>query len=143
LKAWRGTGSMSYHLARVADAYRIARSTEEGLRLIDEALKAVERLEDRWFEADLHRVQGELLLLTGTDSDEAAACLERALAAARLQGARLLELRAATSIARLWCSKSRRSHARDLLMPIYGWFTEGFDTPDLKEAKTLLDELHA
>jgi predicted ATPase len=146
LKAWRGTGSMylvPYRLARVADAYRIAGNSENGRHLIVEAIKAMERFEDRWFDADLYRLQGELLLLGGTDPDKAAACFERAVAAARLQGAHLLELRAATSIARLLCSsgKGRRSHARDLLAPIYGRFTEGFDTADLKEAKALLDML--
>jgi class 3 adenylate cyclase/predicted ATPase len=144
LNAWRATGSMylvPYRLARAADAYRIVGNTEEGLCLVAEALKAMERFEDRWFEADLHRLQGELLLLGGVDPDEAEICLKRALAAARLQGAHLLELRAATSIARVWHSRNSRSQARDLLAPIYGWFTEGFDTPDLKEAKVLLDEL--
>jgi predicted ATPase len=85
-------------------------------------------------------VRGELLMLADRSRD-AESCLERALAAARLQNARLLELRAATSLARLWRLQGKRVEGRDLLSSIYNWFTEGFDTRDLKDAKALLDEL--
>jgi predicted ATPase len=93
------------------------------------------------FDADLHRLDGDLLLATGGPADEAAARYHRALAIAREQGARSFELRAATSLARLWRDQGKRVEARDLLTPVYGWFTEGFDTRDLIDAKALLDEL--
>ena len=113
---------------------------EAGLALIAEALEAMELSQYRWGSAEVHRVRGELLLLADHSRD-AETCLERALAAARLQSARLLELRAAVSLARLWRDQGERAKARDLLSPIYNWFTEGFDTRDLKDAKALLDEL--
>jgi predicted ATPase len=95
----------------------------------------------RWIEAELHRLGGELRLATPEpDQSEAEACFRRALAVAHEQQAKLWELRAATSLARLW-QDQRRNEAHDLLAPIYGWFTEGFDTPDLKQAKALLHEL--
>ena len=94
----------------------------------------------RWGSAEVHRLRGELLLLADHSRD-AETCLERALAAARLQSARLLELRAAVSLARLWRDQGERAKARDLLSPIYDWFTEGFDAPDLKDAKALLEQL--
>jgi predicted ATPase len=114
----------------------------EALQALDEALARVDRLEERWFEADLLRLKGEALLSCSFDhSAEAETCYQRALAVARDQGARLWELRAATSLARLWADQGKRAQARDLLTPVYGWFTEGFDTADLKDAKALLDEL--
>ena len=94
-----------------------------------------------YFDADLHRLDGDLLLATGGPADEAAARYHRALAIAREQGARSFELRAATSLSRLWRDQGKRTEARDLLAPIYEWFTEGFDTCDLIDAKALLDEL--
>jgi predicted ATPase len=94
---------------------------------------------ERWWEAELHRVNG--IALCGLNKlEEGQAAFEDALRTARHQQAKLLELRAATSLARLW-SERRRAEARELLAPIYDWFTEGFDTPDLKDAKVLLDEL--
>jgi predicted ATPase len=105
-------------------------------------LARVDRLEERWFEAHLLRLKGEALLAISPErAAETEACYEHALAVARDQGARLWELRAATSLARLWRDQGRRAKARDLLTPVYGWFTEGFDTADLNEAKALLDEL--
>ena len=96
----------------------------------------------RWIEAELHRLRGELrLALPEPDQSEAEACFRRALAVAHEQQAKLWELRAATSLARLWRDQRRRNEAHDLLAPICGWFTEGFDTADLKDAKGLLDEL--
>ena len=94
-----------------------------------------------FFDADLHRLDGDLLLATGGTADEVATRYHRALAIAREQGARSFELRAATSLARLWRDQGKRAAARDLLAPIYAWFTEGFDTQDLIDAKALLDEL--
>ena len=102
----------------------------------------VERTGVRWIEAELHRLRGELqLALPKPDQSDAEACFGRALAVAREQQAKFWELRAATSLARLWRDQGKRAEARDLLAPVYGWFTEGFDTPDLKDAKALLDEL--
>jgi predicted ATPase len=114
----------------------------EALSVLDEALARVNRLEERWFEAELYRLKGDaLLILSPERAAEAEACYHQALAVARDQGASLWELRAATSLARLWRNQSRRAEARDLLAPVYGWFTEGFETADLKDAKALLDEL--
>jgi len=103
-------------------------------------LDLAEHTGDRWYEAELHHLRGELLISEG-NREGAEACFRKALAIARHQAARLLELRAASSLARLWREQRKRDAARDLLAPIYGWFTEGFDTPVLKEAKALLDEL--
>jgi predicted ATPase len=98
----------------------------------------------RWFEAELHRHRGELLRTAHPGAEaEAEASFRRAIAIARGQDAKLWELRAAASLARLWRDRGKRDQARASLAPVYGWFTEGFDTPDLKEAKALLDELSA
>src|SRR5262249_45247174 len=94
-----------------------------------------------FFDADLHRLDGDLLLATGGPADEAAARYHRALAISREQGSRAFELRAATSLARLWRDQGKRAEAHDLLAPVCGWFTEGFDTRDLIDAKALLEEL--
>ena len=99
------------------------------------------RTEVRLFEAELRRLEGELRLLAGAPEAEAEACFVEALAVARRQEARSFELRAATSLARLWRDQGRRAEAHDLLAPIYGWFTEGFDTPDLRDARVLVDGL--
>ena len=107
---------------------------------LDDALRIVETTGERWFEAELYRHKGQLLLRQG----HAAAAEElyrTALGIAREQQAKLWELRAAASLARLWRDQGRRPEARDLLAPVYDWFTEGFDSPDLKEAKALLQEL--
>ena len=95
---------------------------------------------EHMWDAELHRLAGTVLLAEN-QLDEAQASLRQAIRIAQAQQAKSLELRAATSLARLWGEKGRRAEARDLLAPVYGWFTEGFETPDLKEAKTLLDEL--
>jgi predicted ATPase len=110
--------------------------------LFDDALARVTRTGERWFEAELHRGRGDALLrLPECATAEAEACFRKALAIAQEQEAKLWELRAATSLARLWRDQGRRVEARDLLAPVYDWFTEGFDTADLKDAKALLDEL--
>ena len=102
----------------------------------------VEQQEERYWEAEIHRLRGVLLLRQpGTPQAEAEAWLQRALDVARRQEAKSLELRAAMSLSRLWQQQGKRDEARALLAPIYGWFTEGFDTADLQEAQALLEEL--
>jgi predicted ATPase len=129
-------------LGLLAGLYIGQQNFSEALELLDEALARVDRLEERWFEAELHRLKGEALLASSLKRvTEAEPRYHQALAVARGQGARLWELRAATSLARLLRHQGRRAEARDLLAPVYGWFTEGFNTADLKEAKALLDEL--
>jgi predicted ATPase len=143
LAAYRSTGTVSFlpfWLIRLADAYGRARRPSEGLEHLSEAIRIIEGTEDRESEAELYRVRGELLLAT-EDAGKAEESFCAALEIARRQSAKLYELRASTSLARLWCDQGKRTEARDLLAPIYGWFTEGFDTPDLKEAKALLEEL--
>jgi predicted ATPase len=116
--------------------------TEDGLQALVEARTLVEQHEERYWEAEVHRLRGVLLLRqTGTPQAEAEAWLQRALDVARHQEAKSLELRAAMSLARLWQHQDKRPEAYDLLAPIYGWFTEGFDTADLQDAKALLEEL--
>ena len=115
---------------------------DDAWRCIGEAMKMVEKAKEKWCEADIHRVAGEITLLSPElDAAKAEAYFERALAVARGQQAKSWELRAAMRMARLWRYQGKRDEAHDLLAPIYGWFTEGFDTLDLKEAKVLLDEL--
>jgi class 3 adenylate cyclase len=143
LAAYRSTGTVAglpFWLIRLADAYGRARRPSEGLEHLTEAIRIVERAEDRESEAELYRVRGELLLAT-EDAGEAEESFCAALKIARRQSAKLYELRASTSLARLWRDQGKRTEARDLLAPIYGWFTEGFDTRDLKKAKALLDGL--
>jgi predicted ATPase len=110
------------------------------LETIAEALVASEESGARWWEAEIHRLKG-LVLLSRRDSKASEACFAHSTEIAQQQHARSLELRAATSLARLWRDQGKRAAGRDLLAPVYGWFTEGFDTPDLKEAKTLLEQL--
>jgi predicted ATPase len=127
-------------LGHLATAHASLGEPEVGLGLLSEAILTVERTRERLFEAELHRLRAELLLTLGNKSD-AEAALQQALMIARAQQARMWELRAATSLARLRRDQGRHAEARDLLAPVYAWFTEGFDTPDLKEAKALLDKL--
>jgi predicted ATPase len=115
---------------------------EDGLQALAEAHTLVEQHEERYWEAEVHRLRGVLLLRqSGTPQAEAEAWLQQALDVARRQEAKSLELRAAMSLARLWQQQGKRAKARELLAPIYGWFTEGFDTADLQEAKALLEQL--
>ena len=105
-------------------------------------MTAVETTKERWYEAEVHRIAGEIALLSPEpDAAKAEVYFERALGVARAQQAKSWELRAAMSMARLWHDQGMREKARALLAPVYGWFTEGFDTRDLKEAKALLDAL--
>jgi predicted ATPase len=141
--AYGATGTdalVSYNFSLLARACEIARQTEESLTLLDEALEIVERTGERWFIAELHRHKGQLLLRQG-HSEAAEELYCKALSIAEEQGAKLWELRAAASLARLRRDQGRHTEAHDLLTPVYGWFTEGFATPDLKEAKALLDDL--
>jgi predicted ATPase len=141
--AFRATGSEAYapyFVALMARACDIAGQVEEALTLLEDALQIVERTKERWLAAELNRHKGELLLRQG-QSEAAEELYRKALSIAVKQEAKLWELRAAASLARLLRDQGRHAEARDLLAPVYGWFTEGFDTPDLKEAKALLDEL--
>jgi predicted ATPase len=123
-------------------AYAELHRFDEAWRCIDEAATAVETTKETWFEAEVHRIAGEIGLLSGEpEAAKAEAYFERALAVARAQQAKSWELRVAMSMARLWRDRGKRDEARELLSPVYAWFTEGFDTLDLKEAKALLDAL--
>jgi predicted ATPase len=129
-------------LALLAEAYQRGGQIPAGLDVMAEALAGVERTDERWYEAELHRLQGELLLHLDTpDVPQAEACFHQALTLARRQQARSWELRAAVSLSCLWQQQGKRTAAYDLLAPVYDWFTEGFDTADLQEAHALLDEL--
>jgi predicted ATPase len=129
-------------LALLAEAYSAAGQPEAGLTVIDEALTLVATTEARWWEAELSRLKGVLLLrLPRPEVSQVEACFHQALEVARRQQAKALELRAALSLSRLWQQQGQRAVARDLLAPLYAWFTEGLDTPDLQEAKTLLAAL--
>ncbi|MCP4317989.1 MAG: AAA family ATPase [Hyphomicrobiales bacterium] len=114
---------------------------QEASRALDEAFALAERTGERWWAAELHRLRGQCLIKATDQTLEAESCYRNALRIARDQGARSLELRTAISLARLWRDDNKRRNARNLLAPVYDWFTEGFDTPDLKDAKALLDEL--
>ena len=157
LTAYGATGAKYWRpfwLAMLAEAYGQVGRADEGLRALDEALAHVDRTGERFWEAELHRLQGELLLSQSTGQSsaptaaperslmaEAEACFARALDIARRQQAKSWELRAAMSLSRLWQRQGKRAAAYDLLTPVYGWFTEGFNTADLQEAKALLEEL--
>ena len=131
---------MPHYRALLATAFGIAGQVEEALTLLDDTLNIVARTGERWFAAELNRHKGRLLLRQG-HTEAAEELYRKALAIAQEQEAKLWELRAAASLARLCRDQGRQTEARDLLAPVYGWFTEGFDTPDLKDAKALLDEL--
>jgi class 3 adenylate cyclase/predicted ATPase len=141
--AFRATGAelwLPYFSALMAAACEIAGQLEEAAVLLDDTLQIVEKTGERWLEAELRRQKGQLLLRQG-NSEPAEQLYRKALGIAQEQGAKLWELRAAASLARLCCDQGRHREARGLLAPIYGWFTEGFDTRDLKDAKALLNEL--
>jgi len=145
LSAWRATGTtvwMPTYLSYLTRAYAELGQFDEGSRCISEAIVAVQTTNESWYEADIHRIAGEIALKSPKpDAVKAEAYFERALSVARQQQAKSWELRAAMSMARLWRDQGKRDEARDLLAPVYGWFTEGFDTRDLKEAKALMAEL--
>jgi predicted ATPase len=132
----------SWFLGLFAEACAYAGQREEGLHALEEALAHMDRTGEHVWEAELHRLKGELLgRHTARQAPEAETCFQQALVVARGQGAKWLELRAVMSLARLWQSQGKRQEAYDLLAPIYSWFTGGFDTADLQEAKALLEAL--
>ena len=143
--AHRATGAeveLPYFLSLLAEAYGKVGKAEEGLNVLVEALALVDKNGVRFWEAEQHRLKGELLLIQqGQKVGEAEECFRHALDIARRQLARSLELRAAMSLTRLWQQQGKRNEARQMLSDIYGWFTEGFDTADLKKAKMILEEL--
>jgi predicted ATPase len=146
LAAARTTGAevfVPYFLALLAEACGHTGQVDEGLHLLAEALAVADSNAERWYEAELYRLQGELLLAQSTTQQpDAEACFQHALDIASAQHARSWELRAAMSLSRLWQQQGKRVEARQLLAEVYGWFTEGFDTADLQEAKGLLEELN-
>jgi predicted ATPase len=167
LAALRATGaelSRSYRLARLAEVYGIVGQAEEGLTLLAEALAVVDKTGERFYEAELYRLKGELLLaqhsrvgiahqnvnfieagMVGgahpTEKEDAEACFLKAIEVTKRQQAKSWELRASTSLARLWQQQGKAKEAHEMLSAVYNWFTEGFDTKDLQEAKALLDSL--
>ena len=133
-----------YFLALLAEAHGKLGQPEAALSFMDEALALVEQTGEHHHLAEIHRLKGEILLSQSSDSPpEAEHCFHQGLDIARHQQAKSWELRAATSLARLWQSQGKRQDAYDLLAPVYGWFTEGFDTADLQDAKILLEELQS
>ena len=145
VEAYRAGGAamqLPHFLIPLAEAARVLGRPEEALDVLTEAIALVEKTEERYLEAELHRLRGEMLLAHAPgDPRPAEQAFQKGLAVARAQGARSLELRVAMSLARLWQVESKTTKARDLLAPVYNWFTEGLDTPDLKDAKALLDDL--
>jgi class 3 adenylate cyclase/predicted ATPase len=145
LAAFRATGAaltIPFSCTMRADVCAHLSHIKDGLQALAEAHTLVEQHDERWWEAEVHRLRGVLLLRqTLTQPEEAEACFQQALDVTRRQQAKSLELRAAMSLSRLWQQQGKRTEARELLAPIYGWFTEGFDTADLQEAKALLEEL--
>jgi predicted ATPase len=147
IPAMRITGAtfwIPFYLAHLASAHAVLGQFEKALGCIGEAMTTVETTGEKWCAAEVHRTAGEIaLMVPEPDAAKAEAYFQRALALARAQQAKAWELRAAISMARLWRDQCKADDARDLLSPVYGWFTEGFDTLDLKQARALLDELHA
>jgi predicted ATPase len=143
LSTIRATGAITHTplaLLPLADGSAKLGQTTEGLHYLAEAAQIIDGTDERSAEADLHRLRGDLLNASG-DQTAAEKSYGTAISVAQRQSAKLFELRAAISLARLWRDQGKRTEARDLLAPIYGWFTEGFDTPVLRDARALLDEL--
>ncbi|MGH9842543.1 MAG: protein kinase domain-containing protein [Blastocatellia bacterium] len=144
LDAYQATGAkagLSLNYCELAEAYAKAAQPRAGFAALEAVRAQVEQKDERCWEAEVWRLRGELLLLDGAAAAEAEQCFHQAIETARRQSAKSLELRAVISLARLWQQQGKRAEARQMLAEIYGWFTEGFDTADLKEAKVLLDEL--
>jgi predicted ATPase len=143
LQAYRATnavGRSSFYILLLASAHERAARVDEALKALDEPFRMAEETGEGWVKAELYRQRGQLLLRQG-DAAAAEQQYRKAIAIAKEQEAKLWELRAATSLAQLIGEQGRRAEARDVLAPIYSWFTEGFDTADLKEAKALLEQL--
>jgi predicted ATPase len=137
-----GTNLLPFLRTTLAEVYGMAGRPEDGLARLAEAEKLVETTQERWAEAEMYRIRSKLLLSSNENAlAEESYC--RALAVAREQSAKFWELRASLALAHLWRTQGKVRQARGLLTPVYGWFTEGFDTRDLKEAKGLLEELAA
>jgi len=132
---------LPYYFSLLARAYIKAGRFDEGLGTLDQALKVTLQNNEHWWDAELHRLYGELIALQGAGVDKVEQVFHRSIEIARSQGAKSLELRAATSLARLWQANSRSTEAKQLLVPVYEWFTEGFDTPDLQAAQELIGQL--
>ena len=145
IAALRSTGTtlwMPLHSSYFAKAYAELGQFDDAWRSIGEGVTAAERMKETWFEAEAHRVAGEIALMSPEPNlTKAKTYFEHALSVARQQQAKSWELRGAMSLARLWRDQGKKVEARELLAPVYGWFTEGLDTRDLKEAKALLGEL--
>jgi predicted ATPase len=145
IAAYRATGAavfVPFFYTLLADVCDRLGRTADGLQALAEASTLIQQHEERWWEAEVCRLRGVLLLRQAVPQpEEAEACFQRALDVARHQEAKSLELRAAMSLVRLWQQQGKRTEAYELLAPIYGWFTEGFDTADLQEALALLDAL--
>ncbi len=131
----------TFYIALLVDASVASGMANEALQALDKAFALVEKTGERWWEAELYRLSGRYLTMAPGNTEETETRYRSALRIARKQGAKSLELRAATSLSQLLCEQKKRQEAQDLLAPVYDWFTEGFDTPDLIEAKALLDEL--
>ena len=144
LEAYSSSGSMlaqPYFLALLSETYGKGGQVEEGLGVLNDTLAMLDKSGERWWEAELHRLKGELLLVVSSNNNfQAEACFNKAFEIARRQSAKSLELRAAMSLGRLWQQKGKKEKARQMVAEVYAWFTEGFDTPDLKEAGRLLDQ---
>jgi len=132
---------LPYYLSLLAQVYGQAGRAKEGLAAIDEAISGALAVCERWWDAELHRLRGELLLMRGSDAADVEAAFLRAIEIAQSQQARSLELRATMSLARLWSAQHRSGEARHRLQDVYDWFTEGFETPDLQAARLLLAQL--
>jgi predicted ATPase len=130
-----------YLLALLAEAYGAMQQPVTGLAVLAEACTGSVETGEQWYDAELHRLRGRLLAQTGAAPQETEAAYQQALTTARRQQARAWELRAAMSLARLWQQQGKQAEARALLTPVYDWFTEGFDTTDLQEARALLEEI--
>src|SRR5215472_4086694 len=145
MPAWRSTGARLFvplYLSYLTRAYADLGQFDDAWRCIEEAVTAVETTKQRWWEPEVNRVAGEIALKSPKlDAVKAEAHFERALSVARQQQAKSFELRASMSMARLWRDQGKAQQARELLAPVYGWFTEGFDTRDLMDAKALLQQL--
>jgi predicted ATPase len=147
IAAWRSTGATMlepFWLSYLSMSHANVGQLDDARRCISEVMTVMETTKEVWFEAEVNRIAGEIALKSSTpDTEKAEKYFDRALAVARQQQAKSWELRAAMSLARLWRDQGKVQQARELLGPVYGWFTEGFDTRDLKEAKVLLEELAA